>query len=146
MCQSFANVLTVPEWTSPPLFVCLAFSEIYPEPRPCPFSLLFSAMQETSKIGQSYSVIFSPDKECHTMQKHFASSSMHYNPCIFSACVYLKVHFFFSSELTNTKLNHFFHSVDTGNLLPVYPENNAVSRLLLLNFVLHLGWKTTGSV
>lgn len=55
------------------------------------------------------------------MQKHFASSSMYYNRYIFSGCVYLKVNSF-SPELTDTKLNHFFHSVDTGNLLAVYPE------------------------
>lgn len=69
----------------------------------------------------------------------FASSSLCYNLRIFSACVYIKVNFFFFPELRNTKLDHFFLSVDTGNLLPVYPEKNVVSRLQLLNFVLHLG-------
>lgn len=52
---------------------------------------------------------------------------------------YLKVIFFLSLELRDTKQDRFFHSVDTGNLLPVYPEKKkVVSRLLLLNFVLHL--------
>lgn len=64
-----------------------------------------------------------------------ALSSTHFQYLCFH-----KSHFFFLSlELRDTKQDRFFHSVDAGNLLPVYPEKKkVVSRLLLLNFVLHL--------
>lgn len=147
MCHFSAKVLTVPEGTSPPLLCWSVFfwRILWAPPSVLShFSFLHCKKKRKTKLQNhvlwSSITLIKNDRQCQNI--------LQAAPCtiIFSACVYIKVSFFLSLELRDTELDRFFHSADTGNLLPVYPEKKVVSRLLLLNFVLHLGWKTTGTL